>query len=196
MATYALIHGAGDVGWYWHLVAADLRARGHDVVAPDLPCEDESAGLADCAGVVLDAIGDRDRVVVVAQSFGGYTAPIVCAQMPAELLVLVAGMVPRPGETAAEMFASTGFAEAVAEAGGPEAADALPRRPPLPGRMEPGRRPPAPGPGGRRDRRRPLPGAQPSAGARPSPGGIPVRAPNPAGCRVSWWDSMTRSTSP
>ena len=47
MATYALIHGPGDVGWYWHLVAADLRARGHDVVAPDLPCEDPSAGLAD-----------------------------------------------------------------------------------------------------------------------------------------------------
>jgi hypothetical protein len=25
---------------YWHLVEAELRARGHDVVAPDLPCED------------------------------------------------------------------------------------------------------------------------------------------------------------
>ncbi len=33
MATYALIHGAGDVGWYWHLVAAELRNRGHDTVA-------------------------------------------------------------------------------------------------------------------------------------------------------------------
>ncbi|HEX2508760.1 MAG TPA: alpha/beta hydrolase [Miltoncostaeaceae bacterium] len=123
MATYALIHGAGDVGWYWHLVAADLRARGHDVVAPDLPCEDESAGLADYADVVLEAIGDRDGVVVVAQSFGGYTAPIVCAQASAKLLVLVAGMVPRPGETAAEMFASTGYAEALADAGGPDAAE-------------------------------------------------------------------------
>jgi pimeloyl-ACP methyl ester carboxylesterase len=45
MATYVLIHGAGDVGWYWHLVERDLRARGHDVVAPNLPCEDDSAGL-------------------------------------------------------------------------------------------------------------------------------------------------------
>jgi pimeloyl-ACP methyl ester carboxylesterase len=35
MATFVLIHGAGDVGWYWHLVEAELRARGHDVVAPD-----------------------------------------------------------------------------------------------------------------------------------------------------------------
>ena len=30
MTTFALIHGAGDVGWYWHLVEAELRARGHD----------------------------------------------------------------------------------------------------------------------------------------------------------------------
>ncbi len=30
-ATYVLIHGAGDVGWYWHLVEAELRGRDHDV---------------------------------------------------------------------------------------------------------------------------------------------------------------------
>ena len=36
MATCALIHGAGDVGWYWHLVAAELRGAGHDV-APTCP---------------------------------------------------------------------------------------------------------------------------------------------------------------
>ena len=26
MATFVFIHGAGDVGWYWHLVAAELTA--------------------------------------------------------------------------------------------------------------------------------------------------------------------------
>jgi alpha-beta hydrolase superfamily lysophospholipase len=41
MATYTLIHGAGDVGWYRHLVAAELLERGHDVAAPDLPCDEE-----------------------------------------------------------------------------------------------------------------------------------------------------------
>ena len=45
VATFVLIHGAGDSSWYWHLVEPELRARGHDVVAPDLPCEDDSAGL-------------------------------------------------------------------------------------------------------------------------------------------------------
>jgi pimeloyl-ACP methyl ester carboxylesterase len=112
VATYVLIHGAGDVGWYWHLVSAELRARGHDVVAPDLPCEDESAGWSDYAEAVTGAIGERSDLIVVAQSFGGFTAPLVCARRPATLLVLVAGMVPRPGETANEYWANTGYASA------------------------------------------------------------------------------------
>ena len=87
-ATYVLIHGAGDVGWYWHLVEAELRGRGHDVVVLDLPVDDDSAGLSAYADVVVEAIGDRDDLVVVAQSFGGYIAPIVCDRVPARLLVL------------------------------------------------------------------------------------------------------------
>ena len=34
LSTFVLIHGGGDVGWYRHLVEAELRKRGHDVVAP------------------------------------------------------------------------------------------------------------------------------------------------------------------
>ena len=109
MATYVLIHGAGDSAWYWHLVSEALRARGHDVVAVDLPCDDESAGLSEYTDTVVRAIGDRRDLVVVAQSFGGYTAPLVCARLPTELLVLVAGMIPVPGESAEEMFANTGY---------------------------------------------------------------------------------------
>ena len=44
VATFMLIHGAGEVGWDWRLVNSELRRRGHDVVAPDLPCEDDAAG--------------------------------------------------------------------------------------------------------------------------------------------------------
>ncbi|HEX5095261.1 MAG TPA: alpha/beta fold hydrolase, partial [Acidimicrobiia bacterium] len=68
MATFVLIHGAGDVGWYWHLVADELRVAQHDVVAPDLPCEDDAAGLVEYADAVIDAIGDRKDLVVVGQS--------------------------------------------------------------------------------------------------------------------------------
>jgi pimeloyl-ACP methyl ester carboxylesterase len=109
MTTYALIHGAGDVGWYWHLVEAELRRRGHETISMDLPVEDDSAGLLEYARAVVTAIGGRRDPVVVAQSFGGYVAPIVCAQVPARLMVLIAGMVPSPGESAEEMFANTGY---------------------------------------------------------------------------------------
>jgi pimeloyl-ACP methyl ester carboxylesterase len=109
MATYALIHGAGDVGWYWHLVAAELQDRGHKVVATDLPCEDDSAGLEEYADAVLDAIGDRDQLIVVAQSFGGFTAPLVCDRTSVELLVLLAGMIPSPGEAPRDWWANTGY---------------------------------------------------------------------------------------
>lgn len=109
MATYVLIHGGGDVGWYWHLVAPELRERGHDVVAPDLPCDDDSAGLSDYADTLLDAIGDRAGLVVVAQSFAGFTAPLVCDRIPVDLLVLLAGMVPSPGEAPRDWWANTGY---------------------------------------------------------------------------------------
>jgi pimeloyl-ACP methyl ester carboxylesterase len=99
MATFALIHGAGDVGWYWHLVEKELRRRGHAVVAPDLPCEDDSAGLHEYADTVVDAIGDRTNLIVVGQSFGGYTAALVADRLPVEVLVLVTGMIPARGRT-------------------------------------------------------------------------------------------------
>src|SRR5262245_24794005 len=109
MATFVLIHGAGDVGWYWHLVGAELGARGHDVVAPDLPCDDDSAGLSEYADVVVDAIGGRSELVVVAQSAGAFTAPLVAVRLPVELLVLVAGLVPAPGEAGRDWWTNTGY---------------------------------------------------------------------------------------
>ncbi|WP_327287305.1 alpha/beta fold hydrolase [Streptomyces sp. NBC_01198] len=110
MATFVLIHGAGDVGWYWHLVEAELRARGHESLAPDLPCEDDAAGLPEYAATVAEAIGDRPRPVLVAQSFGGFTAPLVCERVPAALIVLVAPMIPAPAEAPADYWAHTGYA--------------------------------------------------------------------------------------
>jgi SAM-dependent methyltransferase len=109
VATFVLIHGSGDVRWYWHLVAGELRARGHEVVAPDLPCEDDSAGPEEYADAVVRAIGDRTELIVVAQSAGGLTAPLVCDRVAVELLVLVAPIIPAPGEAPADYWANTGY---------------------------------------------------------------------------------------
>ena len=118
MATFALIHGGGDVGWYWHLVDAALRQEGHEVVAPDLPCDDDAATLPDYADTVVEAIGGRRDLVVVAQSYGGFTAPLVADRIPIDLVVYIAAMVPAPGEKPADWWENTGYREAVEEQAG------------------------------------------------------------------------------
>jgi pimeloyl-ACP methyl ester carboxylesterase len=115
MSTFVLIHGAGDVGWYWHRVETELRGHGHDVVAPDLPCDDDAAGLPEYADAVVEAIGDRRDLVVVAQSLGGFTAPLVANRVPVRLLVLVAPMIPAPREAPADYWTNTRYAEEVHE---------------------------------------------------------------------------------
>jgi pimeloyl-ACP methyl ester carboxylesterase len=122
LATYVLIHGAGDRAWHWHFVADELRERGHEAVAVDLPSEDGSAGLSEYAETVVEAIGDRGDLVVVAHSLGGFTAPLVCARVPVDLLVLVAGMVPAPGEKGEDWWANTGYVPAPGDYGDDEIA--------------------------------------------------------------------------
>ncbi len=113
--TFVLIPGAGGQSWYWHRVVPELTARGHEVVAVDLPAGDDSAGWAEYTDAVVDAIGPRrSGLVLVAQSMGGFTAPLVCSRVPVDLLVLVNAMVPAPGETGGDWWTNTGQAEAVA----------------------------------------------------------------------------------
>jgi pimeloyl-ACP methyl ester carboxylesterase len=118
MATFALIHGAGDVGWYWHLVEAELRGRGYDTLAPDLPCDDDSAGLPEYTDVVVETIADRTDPVVVAHSLGAFTAPLVCDRVPVKLLVLVAPMIPAPGEAPADYWVNTRYGDEAHESYG------------------------------------------------------------------------------
>jgi pimeloyl-ACP methyl ester carboxylesterase len=113
--TYVLIHGAGDSGAAWDLVADRLRSRGHVVVAVDLPSEDASAGLAEYTESVVRAVGEDDargELVVVGHSLGGFTAPLVADRLGADLLVLASAMVPSPGETGGEWWSNSGHADA------------------------------------------------------------------------------------
>jgi len=113
--TYVLVPGAGGQAVYWHRLVPELRARGHEAIAVELPAADDSAGLAAYADAVVEAAASRDRVVLVAQSMAGFSAPLACDRLPVELLVLLNAMVPLPGETAGEWWADTGQAQARAE---------------------------------------------------------------------------------
>jgi pimeloyl-ACP methyl ester carboxylesterase len=113
MATYVLIPGAGGDSFYWHYVIPELGAAGHDVVAPDLPADDDSAGLLEYAGAVVEAIGSRaGDFIVVAQSMGGFVAPLLCSRVPVSLIILVNAMVPAPGESPGAWWANTGSSDA------------------------------------------------------------------------------------
>lgn len=97
-------------------MARFLAEAGHEAIAVDLPGDDETAGLHRYCELVVEAIGSRSDVVLVAGSLGGFTAPLVCEQVPVRELVLVNAMVPSPGETARDWWAHTGTLEAQAEA--------------------------------------------------------------------------------
>lgn len=123
MTTFVLIHGAGGRGSDWDLVAAELHAAGHETIAVDLPCEDEDAGLEEYRDAVVEAIGDRDDLVLVAQSLGGFTAPLVADVVPVDLLVLLTAMVPQPGESGSEWWANTEHGQAMAAQNLPDKSD-------------------------------------------------------------------------
>ena len=121
MTTFVLIPGAGGVAAYWHRVVPLLEAAGHAAIAVDLPGDDEEAAFAAYADLVVEAIGPRDDVVLVAQSLGGFTAPLVCARVPVRALVFVNAMIPVPGEKAGDWGNATGSSaarRAAARAGG------------------------------------------------------------------------------
>jgi pimeloyl-ACP methyl ester carboxylesterase len=121
MARFVLIPGAGGAAWYWHrvlpLLEAGLDGKGrHEAVAVELPGDDESAGLSVYTERVLRAIGERQDIVLVAGSLGGFTAPLVSARTPLRTLVFVNAMIPKAGETAGEWWGNTGSEAARLEA--------------------------------------------------------------------------------
>ena len=125
VTTFALVPGAGGTSWFWHRVAPLLAHAGHTALPIDLPGDDESAGLPEYAALVEAAIEPAlergEDVVVVAQSLGGFTAPVVASHRPVAAVVLVNAMIPLPGETPGAWWDAVGQDEArraAAHAGG------------------------------------------------------------------------------
>jgi len=110
MALFVLVPGAGGQGAYWALLVPELERRGHQAIAIDIAQDDPALGLPEYAEIVDQAIGDRRDVVLVAQSMGGFTAPMV--SKPVAMIVLLNAMIPEPGETPGHWFETSGAHEA------------------------------------------------------------------------------------
>ena len=116
MAAFVLIPGAGGVASYWSRVIPLLEQAGHQAVAVDLPGPDATAGLPEYVDLVVAGAGPFPSIVLVAQSLGGFTAPMAAERLSVDELVLVNAMIPLPGETAGEWWDATGSGAAREEA--------------------------------------------------------------------------------
>ncbi len=107
MTTFALVHGAWHGGWAFDALSAELEARGHRAVAPDLPCDDPEADASRYAAAVCEAL-DRaqagDDVVAVGHSLGGLTIPLVAAARPVRHMLWLCALVPIPGRSMSERW--------------------------------------------------------------------------------------------
>jgi pimeloyl-ACP methyl ester carboxylesterase len=88
MATFVLLHGAWHDASCWDRVIPELRARGHEGLAPALPLDDPEATFADRARPAIDAVADVEGpVVVVGHSMSSAYAPLVADAKEGALLV-------------------------------------------------------------------------------------------------------------
>lgn len=107
MTSAVMIPGAGGMGWYWHLAEHALQERGYDALAVDLAARGRT-GLPAYADAVVDAIGSRSDVALIAQSMGGFTAPLVWQRVALRCVVFVNAMIPAPGETPGQWWENVG----------------------------------------------------------------------------------------
>jgi pimeloyl-ACP methyl ester carboxylesterase len=108
VSTFVLVPGAGGNASYWRELVAELGERGHETIAVDIPQDDPAVGLPEYADLVVAAIGERRDTVVVAQSLGGFTAPMVADRHAVRMIVLLNAMIPLPGETPGQWWGATG----------------------------------------------------------------------------------------
>jgi pimeloyl-ACP methyl ester carboxylesterase len=109
VAVFSLVHGGQHGAWCWTFVIAELRRRGHDAVAVDLPIGDVDAGAARYAEVVAESLRDAgDEVIAVGHSLGGLTIPVLPGLRPVRRLVFVSAGLPEIGRRYFESLADEG----------------------------------------------------------------------------------------
>jgi pimeloyl-ACP methyl ester carboxylesterase len=114
--TFVLIPGAGADPRVYGATIEALRQLGHDGIAPPLPLDDASATPSDHADAIVAALGDPPPapLVVVGQSLGAFSATIAAARLAPRRLILLAPMIPAPGESASDWWEGTGHDKAIA----------------------------------------------------------------------------------
>ncbi|HWH19642.1 MAG TPA: alpha/beta hydrolase [Solirubrobacterales bacterium] len=114
--TFVLIPGAGTDPRVFGATIAALRELGHEGIAPPLPLDDPDATPSDHASAIIAALPEPPPapLVVVGQSLGAYAATIAAARLRPSRLILLAPMIPAPGESAGDWWRGTDHESAIA----------------------------------------------------------------------------------
>lgn len=121
MTTYLLIHGSWHGAWCWEKVIPLLKAKGHEVLAPDLPGHGEDKtplkeitlqSYVDCVGNLLNVL--QDPAILVGHSMGGIVISQVAQYFPTKVkkLIYVAAFLPKNNQSlfdVAQFQATTRF---------------------------------------------------------------------------------------
>jgi pimeloyl-ACP methyl ester carboxylesterase len=94
---FVLVHGSYHGPWCWDLLRPELERHGHRVTCPELPISDPTAGGAEYAQAVIDAVDWSDEPVVVGHSMAGVVIPLIPTQRPVRRLVYLCSFLPLPG---------------------------------------------------------------------------------------------------
>lgn len=110
-----LIPGAGTDPRVYNATIEALGGLDQEALAPPLPLDDQLAGSSDHADAVAEAAPRNQDLIVVAHSLGAFAGTLVAAREPVALLILLAPMIPRPGETAGAWWANTRHEDAITD---------------------------------------------------------------------------------
>jgi pimeloyl-ACP methyl ester carboxylesterase len=114
--TFVLVPGAGADPRVFDATIAVLGELGHEGIAPPLPLGDPDATPSDHAAAIIAALPEPPPapLVIVGQSLGAYAATIAAARLRPARLILLAPMIPAPGESAGDWWRGTDHEAAIA----------------------------------------------------------------------------------
>jgi pimeloyl-ACP methyl ester carboxylesterase len=105
LATFCLVHGSWHGPWCFEGLVPHLEAAGYRAIAVELHSDVPGSTCSGYAATIAEELADADdEVIVVGHSFGGLTVPLVTEYRPAQRLVYLAALIPKPGMSMSEQF--------------------------------------------------------------------------------------------